>query len=171
MNEIKNSFLRNDDRISKKSAGYRAGSKGSSASTTATTSTPTSTASGSEATLLDHCFNASKNLSACPQSSPSSSGMGCNKILFKNIKNLKINIPISGNIVTTKNLQDLNANVETPPADAATEVASPSDTSQTHPVQIEQWLKQIIQETEIEPMQNDGILEHSDIHNNSCGPN
>ncbi|CAD7082080.1 unnamed protein product [Hermetia illucens] len=31
----------------------------------------------------------------------------------------------------------------------------------THPVQIEQWLTEIISETEIEPMQNTGILEHS----------
>ncbi|XP_055913493.1 dentin sialophosphoprotein [Eupeodes corollae] len=36
------------------------------------------------------------------------------------------------------------------------------------PVQIEQWLAEIISETEIEPMQNTDILEHSKIHGETC---
>lgn len=38
--------------------------------------------------------------------------------------------------------------------------------NEPHPVQIEQWLTEIISETEIEPMQNTDILEHSIIHSN-----
>lgn len=63
----------------------------------------------------------------------------CKKILLKNIKNLKIQIP-NGN-------QELKGYLE--------------GNTITHPVQIEEWLKQIISETEIEPMQNVEILEHS----------
>lgn len=37
-----------------------------------------------------------------------------------------------------------------------------------HPVQIEQWLAEIISETDLEPMQNTDILEHSRIHNETC---
>ncbi|KAJ6642062.1 hypothetical protein Bhyg_07008 [Pseudolycoriella hygida] len=62
------------------------------------------------------------------------------KILLKNIKNLKIQIPNG----------KLNGYVDA--------------NTITHPVQIEEWLKQIISETEIEPMQNVEILEHSIIN-------
>lgn len=66
----------------------------------------------------------------------------CKKILLKNIKNLKIQIP-NGN-------HQLNGYLDA--------------NTITHPVQIEEWLKQIISETEIEPMQNLEILEHSIIN-------
>lgn len=66
----------------------------------------------------------------------------CKKILLKNIKNLKIQIPDGNNQLNGY----LDANTI------------------THPVQIEEWLKQIISETEIEPMQNVEILEHSIIN-------
>lgn len=66
----------------------------------------------------------------------------CKKILLKNIKNLKIQIP-NGN-------HQLNGYLDA--------------NTITHPVQIEEWLKQIISETEIEPMQNVEILEHSIIN-------
>lgn len=66
----------------------------------------------------------------------------CKKILLKNIKNLKIQIPDGNDPLSGY----LDANII------------------THPVQIEEWLKQIISETEIEPMQNVEILEHSIIN-------
>lgn len=66
----------------------------------------------------------------------------CKKILLKNIKNLKIQIPNGSHGLNGY----LDANTI------------------THPVQIEEWLKQIISETEIEPMQNGEILEHSIIN-------
>lgn len=67
----------------------------------------------------------------------------CKKILLKNIKNLNIQIP-DGNHHQLTGYLDAN--------------------TITHPVQIEEWLKQIISETEIEPMQNVEILEHSIIN-------
>ncbi|XP_037939605.1 probable cyclin-dependent serine/threonine-protein kinase DDB_G0292550 [Teleopsis dalmanni] len=39
-----------------------------------------------------------------------------------------------------------------------------SDEETFHPVQIEQWLAEIISETDLEPMPNTDILEHSKIH-------
>ncbi|KAG4074627.1 hypothetical protein HA402_004498 [Bradysia odoriphaga] len=68
----------------------------------------------------------------------------CKKILLKNIKNLQIQIP---------------------DADGSHQLSGYLDASTiTHPVQIEEWLKQIISETEIEPMQNVEILEHTIIN-------
>lgn len=43
--------------------------------------------------------------------------------------------------------------------------ANSGDEDTFHPVQIEQWLAEIISETDLEPMQNRDILEHSKIHN------
>lgn len=45
------------------------------------------------------------------------------------------------------------------------EANSSGDEDSFHPVQIEQWLAEIISETDLEPMQNTDILEHSKIHN------
>lgn len=45
--------------------------------------------------------------------------------------------------------------------------ANSGDEDSFHPVQIEQWLAEIISETDLEPMQNTDILEHSKINNNS----
>ncbi|XP_068148982.1 myb-like protein U [Drosophila tropicalis] len=42
--------------------------------------------------------------------------------------------------------------------------ANSGDEDSFHPVQIEQWLAEIISETDLEPMQNTDILEHSQIH-------
>ncbi|XP_017864229.1 PREDICTED: uncharacterized protein LOC108614566 isoform X2 [Drosophila arizonae] len=42
--------------------------------------------------------------------------------------------------------------------------ANSGDEESFHPVQIEQWLAEIISETDLEPMQNTDILEHSKIH-------
>ncbi|KAH8345867.1 hypothetical protein KR067_007967, partial [Drosophila pandora] len=42
--------------------------------------------------------------------------------------------------------------------------ANSGDEDSFHPVQIEQWLAEIISETDLEPMQNTDILEHSRIH-------
>ncbi|XP_005188880.2 uncharacterized protein LOC101897186 [Musca domestica] len=47
------------------------------------------------------------------------------------------------------------------------EANSSCDEESFHPVQIEQWLAEIISETDLEPMQNTDILEHSKIHNES----
>ncbi|XP_075159978.1 uncharacterized protein LOC142233082 [Haematobia irritans] len=48
------------------------------------------------------------------------------------------------------------------------EANSSGDEESFHPVQIEQWLAEIISETDLEPMQNtDIVLEHSKIHNES----
>lgn len=66
----------------------------------------------------------------------------CNKILLQNIKNFKIQIP--------NGTSELNGYLDA--------------NTITHPIQIEEWLKQIISETEIEPMQNLEILEHSIIN-------
>ncbi len=71
----------------------------------------------------------------------------CKKILLKNIKNLKIQIPDGHQQPSMSGYLDAN--------------------TITHPVQIEEWLKQIISETEIEPMQNVEILEHSIINSPS----
>ncbi|XP_017138189.1 uncharacterized protein LOC108152974 [Drosophila miranda] len=43
--------------------------------------------------------------------------------------------------------------------------ANSGDEDSFHPVQIEQWLAEIISETDLEPMQNTDILEHSQINN------
>ncbi|XP_017844456.2 uncharacterized protein LOC108601072 [Drosophila busckii] len=43
--------------------------------------------------------------------------------------------------------------------------ANSGDEDSFHPVQIEQWLAEIISETDLEPMQNTDILEHSHINN------
>ncbi|XP_034482423.1 uncharacterized protein LOC117787903 [Drosophila innubila] len=43
--------------------------------------------------------------------------------------------------------------------------ANSGDEDAFHPVQIEQWLAEIISETDLEPMQNTDILEHSKIDN------
>ncbi|XP_062127489.1 uncharacterized protein LOC133839875 [Drosophila sulfurigaster albostrigata] len=43
--------------------------------------------------------------------------------------------------------------------------ANSGDEDSFHPVQIEQWLAEIISETDLEPMQNTDILEHSKIDN------
>ncbi|XP_030572726.1 uncharacterized protein LOC115771255 [Drosophila novamexicana] len=43
--------------------------------------------------------------------------------------------------------------------------ANSGDEDSFHPVQIEQWLAEIISETDLEPMQNTDILEHSKINN------
>ncbi|XP_030385333.1 myosin-G heavy chain isoform X2 [Scaptodrosophila lebanonensis] len=43
--------------------------------------------------------------------------------------------------------------------------ANSGDEDTFHPVQIEQWLAEIISETDLEPMQNTDILEHSKINN------
>lgn len=69
----------------------------------------------------------------------------CKKVLLKNIKNLKIQVPDDND--------QLHGNLDA--------------NTITHPVQIEEWLKQIISETETEPMQNLEILEHSIINSPS----
>ncbi|XP_022216777.2 uncharacterized protein LOC111070494 [Drosophila obscura] len=43
--------------------------------------------------------------------------------------------------------------------------ANSGDEDSFHPVQIEQWLAEIISETDVEPMHNTDILEHSQINN------
>lgn len=45
------------------------------------------------------------------------------------------------------------------------EAHSSGDEESFHPVQIEQWLAEIISDTDLEPMQNTDILEHSKIYN------
>ncbi|KAH8397463.1 hypothetical protein KR222_006141, partial [Zaprionus bogoriensis] len=45
--------------------------------------------------------------------------------------------------------------------------ANSGDEDSFHPVQIEQWLAEIISETDLEPMQNTDILEHSRINNST----
>jgi len=48
--------------------------------------------------------------------------------------------------------------------------ANSGDEDSFHPVQIEQWLAEIISETDLEPMQNTDILEHSKIDNSESNP-
>lgn len=90
----------------------------------------------------------------------------CNKMMFRNIRNLKINIPVSA----TKNEKSNDTSASSNPTSITN-----SSTTQHEPMldepeseenpHIEQWLKQIILETETEPMQNTDILEHSILHN------
>lgn len=84
----------------------------------------------------------------------------CNKILFKNIKNLKINIPIT----THERLVPSKYKSRNPGAGKDNDNQKKA-VHYERPIQIEEWLKQIVSETEIEPVQNLEILEHSQIHN------
>lgn len=129
MNEIKNNYVRKEENIPKKKL---LSTLIKSSSQSRGTSTRTSTGSTSSATTTSTL----KNIA------------GCNKIFFKNIKNLKINIPIKGNVLTKARKLEKSK-----------EMVAASEN--THPVQIEDWLQQIILETEVEPMQNISILEEA----------
>lgn len=98
-------------------------------------------------------FNVSSSAASNePTAKESKCSSARNTILFKNIKNLKINIPINNRFTPGS----ITAEKRCPKANKSDSI---------HPVQIDQWLKQIISETEIEPMPNIGILEHNDIQN------
>lgn len=141
MDEIKSSFLRHDELMQRKQTDHLMKSVVNNNSVQTadepTTTTPTSTTTNTTTTAANK--------------SSKGGNPAYNKILFKNIKNLKINIPIRRkNLNGVKNKSKVEAD------------GNASDN--THPVQIEQWLKQIILETEIEPTQNNEFLEHSHIH-------
>lgn len=68
----------------------------------------------------------------------------CSKMLFQNIRNLKITLP--------------------PASVAKINTRRSADGQAEQPVQIEEWLKQIISEPEVEPSPGADILEHSLIH-------
>lgn len=117
------------------------------------------TTSNTKSSLSNTSFTESTshlNSNTSTKEKHSSEVNGCNKILFKNIRNLKINIPINSHATKTKekNSSNLKANMK-------------NVDDYERPIQIEDWLRQIISETEIEPIQNLEILEHSQIHNNS----
>lgn len=98
----------------------------------------------SEPTSTRDSSSLQKNSSSAFTADSNSFDSHCKKILLKNIKNLKIQIP---------------------DADGSHQLSGYLDANTiTHPVQIEEWLKQIISETEIEPMQNVEILEHTIIN-------
>lgn len=138
MDEIKSSFLRHDEYMQRKQADVKKSvANNNSAHTTDEPTTTTSTTTTTATTAANKSSKAGTS--------------SYNKILFKNIKNLKINIPIQR--------KDL-IGIKTKSKVDADGVASDN----THPVQIEQWLKQIILETEVEPIQNNEFLEHSQIH-------
>lgn len=120
-----------------------------------------------------------------PSISSSADNRSCNKMLFKNIRNLKINIPVTNTAATTatKNNQQVSSTTNTSTTSQTRTSTSSEDLSPTNndlndelnddnllnaPIQIEQWLKQIILETEIEPVQNIEILEHSIINNKNA---
>lgn len=72
----------------------------------------------------------------------------CNKMLFQNIRNLNITLP-------STSAAWLQSKRRTP---------KPTAPQTDQPVQIEEWLKQIISEPELEPSPGADFLEHSLIH-------
>lgn len=72
----------------------------------------------------------------------------CNKMLFQNIRNLKITLPAA----SAAWLQSKRR------------THKPTAPQTDQPVQIEEWLKQIISEPEVEPSPGADFLEHSLIH-------
>lgn len=131
--EIKNSLIRHTDEFQHKVSGGKAHGKCSTKSSN-TMSFNTTFASTTDTT---------------PTNTTSHISPACNKILFKNIKNLRINIPVNNNF---------------PSKGIPAEKRCSRTTESVQPVQIDQWLKQIIAETEIEPMQNFGFLEQNNIN-------
>lgn len=115
------------------------------ATTTATTATTTTTAtSNTEAAVAEARHeepgHVSSTQSETNQSTLSSHLQPGRRLVLKNFENLKIILE-----------------------------ANSGDEDSFHPVQIEQWLAEIISETDLEPMQNTDILEHSKINSNSEG--
>lgn len=108
--------------------------------TTATTATTTTTAtSNTEAAAAEARHeepgHVSSTQSETNQSTLSSHLQPGRRLVLKNFENLKIILE-----------------------------ANSGDEESFHPVQIEQWLAEIISETDLEPMQNTDILEHSKIN-------
>lgn len=114
----------------------------------------TSSSSGTTPTAFTlSTLSESSPLSSVP-TSPSTAATSakheCSKMLFQNIRNLRITLPAA-------NVSELRA--------------PGSGTVRTdQPVLIEEWLKQIGNETEVEPSANADILEHSLINHESMSP-
>lgn len=117
--------------------------------------------------------NSSFTSSTASTTSSSSSGTpvadgnpsSCNNMMFRNIRNLKINIPVSATKNEKSNETSSNPTSITNSNTTHHEPMLAESESEEHPVHIEHWLKQIILETETEPIQNTDILEHSILHN------
>lgn len=146
LSEIKNSFTHTDHNTNNNISNYDGSNSSFTSSTASSSSTPV-------------VISGADGISS-----------SCNKMMFRNIRNLNINIPVSA----TKNDKSNETNASSNPTSitngSSTQhesmLAEPeSEESLNHPVHIEHWLKQIILETETEPMQNTDILEHSILHN------
>lgn len=147
LNEIKNSFsntVHADHNTNNNLSNY----DGSNSSFTSSTASTTSSSS-SAVTAAD----------GIPGS--------CSKMMFRNIRNLKINIPVTAmkNEKSHETCESSNPTSITNSSTTQNEHMLAEPESEDHPVHIEQWLKQIILETETEPIQNTDILEHSILHN------
>lgn len=143
-----------------------------------TTSSASSTPSSSDPSIgtSSTCTSIS---SATPVVETNPTGGSCNKMLFRNIRNLRISIPavaiknqkdsnLQSSLVTTTSMdhEDDDIDGECGGGSGSQKMDLDEDFGSTPPVQVEEWLKQIILETEIEPMQNTDILEHSIIKKN-----
>lgn len=115
---------------------------------------PSSSTSGTSKTSPTTPSSFYQSPGTTPTTSPP---FDCNRMLFQNIRNLKINLPAVRSSPVTNSTQ--------PPTESSNESgAAAAADGDEQPVQIEQWLKQIITQTELEPAPPSAdILEHSII--------
>lgn len=117
--------------------------------TTSTSSASNTVTSSSLASPTSALVSPMSTASSSDRAATAHSHHECNKMLFQNIRNLQITLPAA----SAAWLQSKRRS------------AAPTATPQPNqPVQIEEWLKQIISEPEIEPSPSSDVLEHSLIH-------
>lgn len=156
LNEIKNSFSQTSVVTENIPTYDRA-----TVSLNSTTTPPTTTSNSlNTSTTSSSSSSASSNSTTTVESQQNYTNM-----LFRNIQNLRITIPAvgtkggggggGGGEISTTTTNSSNLTISSSNQEGAVE---PSD---DRPVHIEQWLQQIILETETEPLPNTEILEHS----------
>lgn len=123
-----------------------------------TTSSPTTSCSTSTGTnKTTPTTPSSQSLSSDSTTPTTSPPFDCNRMLFQNIRNI-INLPDATAGAPSSSINPL----ESTAGDQDTTTTGPESDQQQQPVQIEQWLKQIITQTELEPVPPSvEILEHS----------
>lgn len=129
--------------------------------TTSPATTSSSTTYGTHKNSPTTPSSQSFSAASTPTTSPP---FDCNRMLFQNIRNLKINLPAA---TAARSSLLSTSGTEQPPSDERTTNDPATDPTagsegDDQPVQIEQWLKQIITQTEVEPVPPSmEILEHS----------
>lgn len=130
-----------------------------------TTTSPTTSSSSSASTNKTSPITPTTSNSFSTGTTPTTTSppFDCNRMLFQNIRNLKINLPAATAAAGSSPLFTPTGTEQLPTTTTDQDDTPPvMEGDKEHPVQVEQWLKQIITQTELEPVQPSvEILEHS----------